>query len=164
MNINIIWLNYLCILFYLTMIKSRTLYICKCLHIEVIRLNKTLVPELVLSLCCDVGKLHSPLPIKWCIDVLFPPMPFAVPFKLNMSVPFRLESHLSTLCWELTVEWIAPSDFPFLCLVIWNFQQNSLKPWSESILCSYAYLTLIYQLYYYLGEWNLSRKWRLNRN
>jgi len=34
------------------------------------------------------------LPVKWCIDVPLFPMPFAVPFELNMFVPFELESHL----------------------------------------------------------------------
>jgi len=42
-------------------------------------------------------------------------MPFAVPFELNMFVPFELESHLkwqntlwSPLRSPLTVEWNAP--------------------------------------------------------
>jgi len=55
------------------------------------------------------------LPVKWCIDLPLFPMPFAVPFELNMFIPFELESHLrwrntlwSPLRSPLTVEWNAP--------------------------------------------------------
>lgn len=63
---------------------------------------------------CLVGQFPSPLPIKWCTDVLFFSMPSAVLFKLSMSAPFGLESHLNPLRWEFTVEWNTPIGFPFL--------------------------------------------------
>jgi len=55
------------------------------------------------------------LPVKWCIDVPLFPMPFVVPFELNMFVPFELDLTkmakypVKSTSQSTTVEWNAPS-------------------------------------------------------